>query len=78
MARSHMAVAFASALFAALLISHFVVTLGFPKTDSWHSRLDQDHKHREKTHLYSGKQANDAADDPSQYLIGVGKADITG
>lgn len=70
MARSHIAVAFGAALVAVLLVGQLVVNLGFPNNDFWHSRLDQS---------YHGIQQDGAlVEDPSQYLIGVGKADITG
>lgn len=78
MARSHIAVALGAALFASLLISQLVINLGFPQVDFWHWRLDQDHHGIKQTHFFGGKQAEEFADDPSAYLIGVGKADITG
>lgn len=78
MARSHIAVAFGAAFFASLLISQLVLNLGFPQADFWHSRLDQSKHDVPQTHIFSEKQAGDAAEDASQYLIGVGKADITG
>lgn len=78
MARSHIAVALGAALMAALIVSQLVVNLGFPQVDFWHRRLDQDQHDHSQTHIFSGKQAEEAADDPSQYLVGVGKADITG
>lgn len=78
MARSHIAVAFGAALFASLIISQLVINLGFPQVDFWHWRLDQQQYDRTQTHFFSEKQAGDAAEDASQYLIGVGKADITG
>ena len=78
MARSHIAVAFGAALFASLIISQLVVNLGFPQADFWHGRLDQDRHDVQQTHLFSGKQTGELVEDASQYLIGVGKADITG
>jgi neutral ceramidase len=78
MARSHIVVAIGTSLLVSLLISHLVVNLGFPNVDFWHERLDQDNHHLSPGHLYSSKQANGEEDDPSQYLIGAGKADITG
>lgn len=78
MARSHVAVAIGASLLAALIVSQLVATLGFPNVDFWHGRLDQHDKAHEHTQLFRPKQADDAADDPSQYLVGVGKADITG
>ena len=78
MARSHIAVAIGASLLAALIVSQLVLNLGFPSADLWHGRLDQEYKEYEHTQLFRPKQAEDAADDPSQYLVGVGKADITG
>ncbi|KAF1972669.1 neutral ceramidase precursor [Bimuria novae-zelandiae CBS 107.79] len=78
MARSHAALAFGASLFAILIFSQLVVNLGFPHVDFWHGRLDQDYTKYEHTQLFRPKQAGAAADNPSQYLIGVGKADITG
>lgn len=78
MARSHVAVALGAALIASLLVGQLILSLGIPNVDFWHWRLDQQYEPYTQTHLYKGKQASGAADDPSQYLIGVGKADITG
>lgn len=79
MARSHALIALGASLFALLLFSQLVANLGFPHVDLAHGRVDQQHstKH-EHSQLFRAKQVEDAADDPSQYLIGVGKADITG
>jgi neutral ceramidase len=77
MARSHIAVALGAALVALLIVSQLVVNLGFPQVDFWHWRLDQQYGYTQ-THFFSSKQAGEEVDDPSQYLIGVGKADITG
>ena len=79
MARSHIAVALGAALVASLIIGHLVVNLGFPSVDFWHWRLDQSYGGAQQTHFLGGKkQSGDLVDDPSSYLIGVGKADITG
>lgn len=79
MARSHVAVALGAALFASVIISQLIYSLGFPTVDFWHWQAEQDfHDGTQQTHLYSGKQSGELVDDPSQYLIGVGKADITG
>jgi neutral ceramidase len=80
MARSHIAVAVGVAFLTSLLVSHFVINLGFPQADFWHQRTDQKFEHYVQGHLFSPKdaQANDAPADSTQYLIGVGKADITG
>jgi neutral ceramidase len=80
MARSHVAVALGAALIASLIVGQLIIHLGLPQVDFWHRRLDQDQYQYDhaQTHLFNGKQADEAVEDPSQYLIGVGKADITG
>ena len=78
MARSHVAVALGAALVASLIIGQLVINLGFPSVDFWHARLDQTYNGAQQDHFISEKQDGGVADDPSSYLIGVGKADITG
>jgi neutral ceramidase len=78
MARSHIAVALGAALVASLIIGQLVINLGFPSVDFWHARLDQTYNGAQQDHFISEKQDGGLADDPSSYLIGVGKADITG
>lgn len=78
MARSHIAVALGAALVASLIIGQLVVNLGFPSVDFWHWRLDQSYAGTQQTHFISEKQSGQLVDDPASYLIGVGKADITG
>lgn len=78
MARSHIAVAFGAALIAILIVSQLVINLGFPTNDFWHQRLDQSYDSVPQDLFMSTKQDGGAVDDPSQYLIGVGRADITG
>lgn len=78
MARSHVAVALGASLFAILIFSQLIAHLGFSHADSRHGRLEQDSAKFEHAQPFRPKQVEDAADDPSQYLIGVGKADITG
>ena len=78
MARSHIAVALGAAFIASLILGQLVANLGFPQVDFWHGRVDSQHYDPTQKHMYSGKQADAAVEDPSQYLIGVGKADITG
>ncbi|KAJ4986985.1 neutral/alkaline non-lysosomal ceramidase [Stagonosporopsis vannaccii] len=77
MARSHIAVAVGAAVVALLIVGQLVVNLGFPNAGLWHGRLDQSH-HAPPDLFMSTKQAGGLAADASQYLIGVGKADITG
>jgi neutral ceramidase len=78
MARSHMAVALAAALVASVIIGQLVLNLGFPLVDLWHARLGQTYDGAQQDHFIGGKQDGAVADDPASYLIGVGKADITG
>lgn len=78
MARSHIAVALGAALVASLIIGQLVVHLGFPSAGFWHARLDQTYNGAQQTHFLGGKQSAALVDDPSSYLVGVGKADITG
>jgi neutral ceramidase len=78
MARSHIAAALGAALIASLIIGQLVIHLGFPSVDFWHDRLDQSN-HAAHFHFGSGKkQSGELVDDPASYLVGVGKADITG
>lgn len=78
MARSHIVVAFAASFAVLLIVSQLVINLGFPHVDFWHWRLDRTYQDHAQTHLFNGKQAGENPNDPAQYLIGVGKADITG
>jgi neutral ceramidase len=78
MARSHIAVALSAALVTLVIVGQLVINLGLPQVDFWHWRLDQDQHYHTQTHFLNGKQADGAVEDASQYLIGVGKADITG
>jgi neutral ceramidase len=77
MARSHIAVALGTALVALLIISQLVLHLGSPTVDFWHARLDQTNHGAQQDHFISEKQ-DGGLGDASSYLIGVGKADITG
>ncbi|KAH7082594.1 neutral ceramidase precursor [Paraphoma chrysanthemicola] len=78
MARSHIAVALGAAIVASLIIAQLVINLGFPTAEFWHWRLDQTYNGAQQTHLISEKQSGELVDDPASYLVGVGKADITG
>lgn len=78
MARSHIAVALGAALVAILIVGQLVVNLGFPNNEFWHWRLDQTYDGIPQDLFMSTKQDGALVEDPSQYLIGVGKADITG
>ena len=80
MARSPLYVAVGVAFFVALLVSHFVINLGFSENGIQHDRVDQKQGSFQNTYSFTPKdaQANDAPADATQYLIGVGKADVTG
>lgn len=78
MARSHIAVALGAALAASLIISQLVINLGFPTVEFWHWRLDSTYNGAQQTAFNSENQHDGLLQDPSQYLVGVGKADITG
>jgi len=78
MARSHIAVALGAALIASLIISQLVINLGFPKVEFWHWRLDQSYHGTPQTQFLGEKQSGEQAEDAASYLVGVGKADITG
>jgi hypothetical protein len=72
MARLHTAVAFSAACVALLVILQLLVHPGLARLDARHEPRDSDS--HGKTHLMNERQDGDA----SQYLVGVGKADITG
>lgn len=77
MARSHIAVAVGAALVALLIVGQLVVNLGLPNNEFWHWRLDQTYGVPQDL-FFSTKQDGGLVEDAAQYLIGVGKADITG
>lgn len=84
MARSHIAVALGAAVFALLVILQLTSTLRIPELDFWHWTVQEQGNGIPQTHLFNEKDAaEDAATNAvtaegSQYLLGVGKADITG
>ena len=83
MARSHIAVALGAAAFVLLVIFQLASTLRIPELDFWHWTVQEQGNGVPQTHLFSEDTAEDAAADAvtaegSQYLLGVGKADITG
>ena len=77
MARSHIAVALSAALIALLIIWQLLLHLGFPSIDFWHATLEQSYDGAQQTY-FSSETSSGALDDASSYLVGVGKADITG
>jgi neutral ceramidase len=80
MARSHIAVALSAALVASLIIAQLTILFGLPKLQFWNCAPGQTQSHDgfHQGLLTSEKLDGEAVQDPSQYLIGVGKADITG
>jgi neutral ceramidase len=79
MARSHIALALGAALIASLIIGQLVLHLGFPSVESWQQNLGQSYgAAQQQMHYLSGKQSGEQPADASSYLVGVGKADITG
>jgi len=84
MARSHIAVALGAAVFALLVILQLTSTLRIPELDFWHWTVQEQGNGIPQMHLFNEKDAaEDAATNAvtaegSQYLLGVGKADITG
>lgn len=78
MARSHIAVACGAALVALLIVGQLVVNLGLPNYDFWHRRLDQPGYVAPQDLFFTTKQDGGRVADAAQYLVGVGKADITG
>ena len=80
MARSHIAVALGAATFVLLVIFQLASTLRIPELDFWHWTVQEQGNGIPQTHLFSEKDAavNAVTAEGSQYLLGVGKADITG
>lgn len=78
MARSHIAVALGAALVASLIIGQLIINLGLPNNEFWHWRLDQSYDGIQQDVFMGEKENGGLVEDPSEYLIGVGKVDITG
>lgn len=80
MARLHIAVAFAAASFALLLVFQLLSSFGFPKLDFLHMRPEANLRrptlHQTPINLPSANSGG--LENGTQYLLGVGKADITG
>lgn len=81
MARSHLAVALATATILLLVTFHLISTYDLPRFGYLHL-----HNVFEGTNEGSSHQipispplaSHESSEDPSRYLLGVGKADITG
>jgi len=78
MARSHIAVALSAALIACLILTQLLFTLGLPAAPFWPARLRHGAHDAQQDSLLIGKQSGELVDDASSYVVGVGKADITG
>lgn len=78
MARSHIAVALSAAVIAFLIIVQLAINLRLPSVDFWHWQHEQSYNGALQAPLGGGGQSGELLDDSSSYLIGVGKADITG
>ncbi|KAF2502657.1 Neutral/alkaline nonlysosomal ceramidase [Lophium mytilinum] len=81
MARSHIAVALGAAVFALFIIFQLCSSFGVPQVGFWHWKLGPEGRHPvPQTHIFSENDAAAVAEsaEGSQYLLGVGKADITG
>jgi hypothetical protein len=82
MSRAHIALALFTAVVAVAVLQQIVATFGFPKPGSVNEYFESLLKHghqpvRPGDFVASGALAK-ARSDGSQYLLGVGKADITG
>lgn len=80
MARFHIAAALVSATFALLIILQLLSSFGFPKLDFLQLRYEAPFRQQEshRNPINSSATSSGVSDDGTQYLLGVGKADITG
>ena len=81
MARSHVAIALAAACFALLVVFQLVSTFGFPHIsflNLYHTSSNTRTVPPFQIPIDGDFSENYAAKDGSLYLLGVGKADITG
>lgn len=78
MARSHIAIALSAILIACLILAQLVFHLGSPALQTWQARLHHSHHGVQQDSFLTVKQSGDRVDEASSYLVGVGKADITG
>ena len=72
--------ALVSTIFALLLIVQLLSTFGFPRFELLHMRYQTtfDYSQSQQIPISLPGQNLTASDDEHQYLLGVGKADITG
>lgn len=80
MARHHLAAALASAFFALLLVFQLLSSFGFPKIDFLHLRpkASLEYPTLHQIPINSPGSNSDSLENGTRYLLGVGKADITG
>lgn len=80
MARLHIAAALASATFAAFIILQLLSSFGFPRLDLLQLRYVAPPKHQASYQIpiHSPSKESSVPCDGTEYLLGVGKADITG
>lgn len=80
MARLHIAVALASAIFALLLVFQLFSNFGIPELDFLHLRPQAPlgHPLLHQIPINSPSANSGSLQDGTRYLLGVGKADITG
>ena len=80
MARHHIVAALASATFSLLVILQLLMTFGFPQLDFLSIRYDAAARESFSSQIpiNSGLPDTEALEDDGLYLLGVGKADITG
>lgn len=80
MARPHIAVALAAATFALLVIYQLTQSFGLPQLDYWHWKSEGTEYGRSalQSPISRTTGLGSHALEGDQYLLGVGKADITG
>ena len=81
MARSHLTVALATATILLLVTFHLIATYGLPRFDYLHLRNVFEGTKDASPHqipINPPIASHENSEDPSRYLLGVGKADITG
>ena len=81
MALSQIAIALATATLALLFTFHLILTFGLPELDFWFPRHTIGNhaaliSQQQPLHLIKGDDGSEQQG--TQYLLGVGKADITG
>lgn len=80
MARLQIATALASAAFALLLVFQLLSRFGLPKLDFLHLRPEAPlgYPTLHQIPINTPSASSDSLEDGTRYLLGVGKADITG